>query len=172
MHPTKSLSLREADEVMNSIRQPISWSDDRVRQEAVALINYMRTGGRWFKSFAIERGYAPCHLTMLAERVTDMAEALEYARDAQEATLLAEGLDKRVDSNLVKLILSNRHGWQERQQVEHVGLPPMQVIHYGDPATATPYHNETIDVTPQAISTAASPTPQSIVDVATNPLAV
>lgn len=173
MHPTKALSLREGKQLWDKIENPYRWDEERIRQEATALVQFMAEGNEWLQDYALSQGYSPTIIYEWAkEGKGGMDKALEIAQRMQESTILKAGLRKEMDSSLVKLILSNRHGWQERQQVEHVGLPPMQVVHFGDPETAKPYHSETIDVTPQAISTAASPTPQPIVDVASNPLAV
>lgn len=172
MQPNKALTLREDKLLWDKIENPYRWDDDRVRQEATALVQFMAQGNEWLQDYALSQGYSPTIIYEWAkEGKGGMDKALEIAQRMQESTILKAGLRKEMDSSLVKLILSNRHGWQERQQVEHVGLPPMQVVHYGNPETAIPYSNPTIDVTAQASVTTASPDAQHSVEPSTNPLA-
>lgn len=95
--------------------RPREYTDERIEEEARLLIEWMQLPeSKYFKTFAISRGYVSQRLYEFAERNKVFAETWELAKEWQECRLVNLGLDNKVHFGMASRILAHAHGISER----------------------------------------------------------
>jgi hypothetical protein len=75
----------------------------------------------YFKKFALQRGYTFQRLSEFVKANEKFAEAYEIARDWQECKLVENGLHNHTNAAITKFVLTNKHGWSERNETQLKG---------------------------------------------------
>ena len=97
--------------------KPSLHTESFIAKEAEALIEWVKSPlNLYYKKFALERGYHPQRLSEFAKKSEKFAEALERAKGWQEIRLIEGGLSNVYNASITKFVLTNCHGWAERQQ--------------------------------------------------------
>lgn len=103
---------------------PATYNDEWIENEAKLLLEWMSTTDcKYFKTFAINRGYHPQRFYEFAESNKVFAEVWELAKAWQECKLVGLGLDNKVHFGMASRILAHAHGISERPIMIMQGAP-------------------------------------------------
>jgi hypothetical protein len=112
--------------VGNSGRPPDIYTQEWIEKEAKALIEWFEVPRNiWLKGFALQRGYDPVRFDEFADKSVVFAEALTKAKKIQEFKLVDKSLFNEINSNITKFVLTNNHGWTEKQQISGDASSPV-----------------------------------------------
>jgi exopolysaccharide biosynthesis protein len=75
----------------------------------------------WFKDFCLNQNIDPDYLSEWAERSERFRGVYKLAKHRQESRLINGGLFNKMSGNIVKLVLSNAHGWSDKQETKVSG---------------------------------------------------
>lgn len=98
--------------------RPKKYTPEFIEKEADALKKWMsQENSIYLTRFALERGYNNRRLYEFKKVSAKFARILGMAKDWQEVKLVEKGLTGVYNANFTKFVLSNSHGWTEKQQV-------------------------------------------------------
>lgn len=97
---------------------PEIYTEEWLNEEAKRLLEWFKEPRNiWLKGFALLRGYDPVRLDEFADKSIEFSEALQKAKKWQEYKLVDMGLFNETNSNITKFVLTNNHGWMDKQQL-------------------------------------------------------
>ena len=84
----------------------------------------------WFKDFCLEKDIDPDLMSEWATESEKFSGAYRLARHRQESKLIKGGLINFFNASIVKLVLSNAHGWSDKQESKISGdaVNPLQFL--------------------------------------------
>lgn len=95
------------------------WTEESIAAEAEALRLWaFQPTSYYLTHFATSRGYEARVLGVLAKKSALFSQAFEYSRDCCERNLIDGALHRKIDPYFAKFILSNKHGWSDKQEVK------------------------------------------------------
>lgn len=107
----------------NKVGRPLEWTDERIQEEADALIQWMTDNkfSCWLKDFAIEREYPAEYFSRWADQHPGFNQALKRVKDMQESRLFQDGANPGtlMDKTMAIFALKNHHGWKDTQHTEN-----------------------------------------------------
>lgn len=74
------------------------------------------TSNIWFKDFCLERKINPCLMAEWAEISQKFSIVYKRAKHVQESRVLKGALVNSYNSTMAKMLLTNHHGWSDRQE--------------------------------------------------------
>jgi hypothetical protein len=85
----------------------------------------------WFKDFALDNDFDPDFLSEWAKKNEKFSGVYKIAKHRQESRLVNGGLGSKYNNAIVKLVLTNHHGYADKQQTVISGdsANPLQVIY-------------------------------------------
>lgn len=109
--------------------RPREWTDERIEFEAEEFWNWLQLPTSfWFEQFSSLRGYPHSYITEFAKRNERFRDVYEYAQSWQKSRLVMGGLLSKLNSSIVKLVLSNTIGWSDKQQIDGDAVNPLAFI--------------------------------------------
>lgn len=105
------------------------WTEERIAAEAEALRKWaFQPTSFYLTSFATRQGYTSATLQYLKKKSAFFLEAYEYARESIEHNIVDAALYRKVEANFAKFLLSNKHGWTEKQEVKGDKQSPLALV--------------------------------------------
>lgn len=75
----------------------------------------------WFKDFCLDKDIDPDFMAEWAGENEKFNGVYKLAKHRQESRLINGGLISSYNSNIVKLVLTNHHGWTDKQETKLSG---------------------------------------------------
>jgi hypothetical protein len=117
----------------NTGGRPAIYDDERISQEAKALIEWTaRDGGLYLDSFARQRGYSRQRLYEWEKSNIEFADALMHARAWQEEKFLTKGLNREWDATFTKYAMARVCGdkWKASWDKEDKEVKSTDVLEF------------------------------------------
>ncbi len=111
--------------------RPKQWTVQEIEKMADEFLDWLeKPNSVWFKDFCLQRGLNPDLLSEWAKKNVRFAGVYKMAKHHQEAKMLKGGLLNQFNSSLVKLVLTNHHGWIEKSETKVSGdvVNPLSAI--------------------------------------------
>lgn len=101
------------------------WTEEKALQLANDLIAWQKTDESkhifWEEFLIIERDLYPELIAYLEKKFTSFLKLIEKARKIQELKLQKYGTADTLSAPITKFVLINKHGWRDKQEIEHSG---------------------------------------------------
>lgn len=105
--------------VKHGPKGPSKYTDEFIKKEAKALLEYMNTAPIPFlKEFAWKRGYPSQYITDVFTRNELFSESLKRMKDIQEVKIVLAAMTKKIDVTMAIFTLKNVAGWRDTPVVE------------------------------------------------------
>ena len=129
MAPTKGHKFNVGRE--NEGGRPKKFDTKFIEGEAEALLEWLSKGKFvWFEKFCLERGYNPDLMAEWARENEKFAETYAMARARQKILLIEGGLLKKLNYNMVQLLLGHSYGIFAKVETKMSGdaVNPLQML--------------------------------------------
>jgi len=102
--------------------RPRRYSKEDIEKFADELKKWLKNPSNiWFKDFCLDRDIDPDLMTEWAEENKKFNGSYKIAKSRQESRLINGGLMNIYNASLVKFVLSNAHGWTDKQETKISG---------------------------------------------------
>lgn len=97
--------------------RPLRFSDEEIEAMAIEFLDWLdKDENFWIKDFALEKRINPDYMSEWCERSENFRRAYLIGKHKQESKTYKGGLIGKFNSNIVKLALTNHHGWVEKHE--------------------------------------------------------
>lgn len=97
--------------------RPLRFTDEEIEALAEEFLEWLdREENFWIKDFCLEKRLDPNYMHDWCERSERFRLAFIIGKNKQESKTYKGGLIGKFNSNIVKLALTNHHGWVEKHE--------------------------------------------------------
>lgn len=111
--------------------RPVIYTPEFIDKMAIEFSEWLKNPMNvWFKDFALDRDLNPDLLSIWAKENERFSGVYQLAKHRQESRLINGGLINLYNGSIVKLVLSNAHGWSDKQESKLSGdaVNPLALI--------------------------------------------
>ncbi len=102
--------------------RPLRFTNEEVEAFAEEFLIWLeKEENFWIKDFTLEKNINPDYMSEWCERSEKFRRAYLIGKHKQESKTYKGGLIGKFNSNIVKLALTNHHGWVEKQETKLSG---------------------------------------------------
>jgi len=102
--------------------RPSRYSTEDIERYADEFNEWLKDPSHvWFKDFCLDNDIDPDLMSEWAENNEKFKRTYKFAKHRQESRLVNGGLVNGYNSSIVKLVLSNAHGWSDKQETKLSG---------------------------------------------------
>lgn len=111
--------------------RPHAHTIDQIEGYALEFMDWLDVEDNfWIKDFLLDKRIDPSYMSEWADRSDRFRQAYLLGKQKQESKIIKGGMIGKFNSNIVKLALTNHHGWSDKveQKITGDAQNPLQCI--------------------------------------------
>lgn len=105
------------------------WTEEKIMEEGMALLEWMENPKNFYMyQFATERGYVNSKFADFCRDSEDFKDIYQRALDWQENKIIQLGMLKKLDNQMTKMVLINKHRWFDKTETVVTGTQNLRFL--------------------------------------------